>query len=199
MSFYAVAIGRNRGVFTTWKECHNCIDRYKGAVYKKFPTRAAATEWLEPAKVKRPKTVAPTVVYTDGACPNNQDKHKARAGVGVWFNDGDVRNVSEPLPGKATNQRAELMAVIRALEQEPAEDLHIYSDSEYVVLGVKYRLTGWARDSFRKVDNDDLWRRLHVALQENRNIELEHVDGHSGNVGNEAADKLAVAGSLKAQ
>lgn len=56
------------------------------------------------------------VIFTDGACSNNGFEG-AVAGVGVWFGEGDGRNVSEGLPGSIqTNQRAEMMGVIRALE-----------------------------------------------------------------------------------
>ncbi len=56
--------------------------------------------------------IPPVIVYADGSCFGN-GKEGARAGIGVYFGDGDPRNVSEPLPGdKQTNQRAELMVNI---------------------------------------------------------------------------------------
>ena len=54
------------------------------------------------------------VVYTDGACVNN-GKPDARAGYGVYFGEGDKRNVSESYKGPQTNNVAELLAIIRAL------------------------------------------------------------------------------------
>lgn len=70
---------------------------------------AAAARGLEADRGK-------VVIFTDGACSNNGFEG-AVAGVGVWFGDGDGRNVSEGLPGSIqTNQRAEMMGVIRALE-----------------------------------------------------------------------------------
>ncbi len=53
-------------------------------------------------------------VYTDGACSNN-GRPDARAGFGIWFGDNDERNVSESFTGPQTNNRAELLAIIRAL------------------------------------------------------------------------------------
>jgi len=49
----------------------------------------------------------PIVVYVDGACQGNGTA-SARAGYGVYFGPNDPRNLSEPLVGVQTNQRAEL-------------------------------------------------------------------------------------------
>jgi ribonuclease HI len=56
------------------------------------------------------------IVWTDGACSNNQERKLASAGVGVYFGPNSPFNISEHLRGNIqTNQRAELTAVIRAL------------------------------------------------------------------------------------
>ena len=57
------------------------------------------------------------VVFTDGACPSNGTEN-ARAGVGVFFAKNSQYNVSEILPGlnPPTSQKAEILAVVRALE-----------------------------------------------------------------------------------
>jgi ribonuclease HI len=55
-------------------------------------------------------------VWTDGACLAN-GQSTARAGIGIYFAKSDARNLSERLSGqRQTNQRAELMASIRAIE-----------------------------------------------------------------------------------
>eukprot|EP01023_Acetabularia_acetabulum_P015687 TRINITY_DN1767_c0_g2_i3.p1 TRINITY_DN1767_c0_g2~~TRINITY_DN1767_c0_g2_i3.p1 ORF type:complete len:634 (-),score=76.73 TRINITY_DN1767_c0_g2_i3:50-1864(-) len=45
-SFYAVAVGRNPGIYETWGECKDQTDRYSGAVFKKFPTLEAAQDFM---------------------------------------------------------------------------------------------------------------------------------------------------------
>lgn len=193
---YAVAKGRKVGVFNTWSECERSIKGYRGAVFKSFRSAADATRWLEEATVANVKSAKDAVVvYTDGACENNQSKH-ARAGVGVWFGNGDARNVSEPLAGKRqTNQRAELTAVIRALQIVYDQPLHVWSDSEYCVLGVQHRLHGWAAKQFVRVANDDLWKETHALIVKRQHpFTIAHIEGHSGVRGNEAADRLAVRG-----
>ena len=76
-------------------------------------------------------------VYTDGACSNN-GKPDARAGFGIWFGDGDKRNTSEAFTGSQTNNRAELLAIIKALtilreDIEEGRPIMIYSDSSYSI------------------------------------------------------------------
>lgn len=56
------------------------------------------------------------VIYTDGACSNN-GRSGAKAGLGVWWGHDDPRNVSEPLAGRATNNRAEILAAVRGINQ----------------------------------------------------------------------------------
>ena len=54
------------------------------------------------------------VIYTDGSCSNN-GYEGARAGYGIFFAPESPYNVSEPLPGPATNQRAEMFAALEAM------------------------------------------------------------------------------------
>jgi ribonuclease HI len=85
-------------------------------------------------------TGSTTVVYTDGSClSNGKGDGVAVAGIGVFFGDGDVRNLAEPLAGaRQTNQRAEITAAIRALEllHGTRGDVEIRTDSHYVIKGI---------------------------------------------------------------
>ncbi|KAJ8975890.1 hypothetical protein NQ317_011361 [Molorchus minor] len=55
-------------------------------------------------------------VYTDGACENN-GKPNAKAGIGVWFGEEHPLNVSKPVVGRATNNRAEIQACTEGLNR----------------------------------------------------------------------------------
>ena len=75
-------------------------------------------------------------MYADGACSGNPGP----AGVGVvalW--DDEQRELSEYI-GEATNNIAELTAVLRAVELSAELDrpVRIYTDSQYSI-GVKYQ------------------------------------------------------------
>ena len=89
-------------------------------------------------KIKNHKQILPVInVYTDGACTNN-GKPDARAGFGIWFGEDDTRNTSEFFTGPQTNNRAELLAIIKALtilrkEIEEGRPIMVYSDSSYSI------------------------------------------------------------------
>ena len=47
MVFYAVANGRNIGIFSNWTECNNSVKGYKNAMYKKFDTKEEADCFIQ--------------------------------------------------------------------------------------------------------------------------------------------------------
>lgn len=49
---YAVKVGINPGIYFTWAECEAQVKGYKGAIYKSFPTKEAAENWLDPNNIK---------------------------------------------------------------------------------------------------------------------------------------------------
>lgn len=69
-----------------------------------------------------PQQYSKLIVFTDGACQNN-GKWNSRAGYGVFFGENSPYNISEPLRGHATNQRAEMTAVLAAIQTVLANDL----------------------------------------------------------------------------
>ena len=78
------------------------------------PTRAKKSRSSTSSASSQSTAQEPTVevvVYSDGSCLNN-GKKSARAGVGVYFGPDDPRNVSEPLEGAQTNQRAEIQVCV---------------------------------------------------------------------------------------
>ena len=87
------------------------------------------------------------IIWTDGACEHQADPRIRRAGAGIFYGINHPMNLALPLPGKMqTNQRAELYAVIKAIERE-SRKLEIRSDSEYVVRGMNsfssWKHIGW--------------------------------------------------------
>ncbi|KAI0260463.1 ribonuclease H-like domain-containing protein [Gloeopeniophorella convolvens] len=145
------------------------------------------------------------VVYTDGACSGN-GRSGSIAGVGVWWGNNDTRNLCERCPGAQTNNRAELIAIIRALETTPTTQLPlvIKSDSQYSIKCVTEWLPKWRRTNFvsskgTAVKNVELVMYLdallHAREQSGQSVRLEYVRGHAGELGNEGADALAVGGT----
>ena len=134
-------------------------------------------------------------IYTDGACKGNPGV----GGWGAWLRYGD--HEKELFGGEAhtTNNRMELLAVIRALESiKRPVPLVIHTDSQYVQKGITEWMSNWKRRGWRTADkkpvkNVDLWRQLDELAQRHE-IEWRWVKGHSGDAGNERADQLANKG-----
>lgn len=135
--------------------------------------------------------------YTDGACKKNP-------GVGGWavccFNPPIEKNGFEK---DTTNNRMELVAVIRAFEEIKEDKKYIlYTDSQYVYKGItewrhSWKKKGWKNSMKKEIQNIDLWKELDVLVDKNTNVEYRWIRGHDGNIGNERADKLANEAILK--
>lgn len=147
------------------------------------------------------------VVYSDGACKGNGQVGSV-AGVGVWWGWNDTRNIAERCPGDQTNNRAELIAIVRVLETAPFSQrpLMIKTDSKYSIQCFESWLPRWNANGFRtasgqSVKNAELIRYLAALLYARERagpkVIFKHVRGHVGIEGNECADRLANDGALK--
>ena len=132
------------------------------------------------------------VIHTDGACRGNPGP----GGWGAVLAAGERERELCGYEPETTNNRMELMAVIRALEalKRPC-DVRIVTDSQYVMKGVTEWMAAWKRRGWRTADrkpvrNVDLWQRLDAALARHR-VRWSWVRGHTGHDGNERADALA--------
>ncbi len=120
-------------------------------------------------------------LYTDGAATGNPGP----GGWGVVLCCGDLRKEMSGGYALTTNNRMELMAVIKGLEaiRWQGAEVEVCSDSQYVV---KTLTEGWKRKK-----NGDLWERLD-ALVARFNVKFVWVKGHAGHPENERCDRLAV-------
>ena len=139
-----------------------------------------------------PATEKPAIyLYTDGAASGNPGP----GGYGVVLKCGDL---SKELSGGfalTTNNRMELLAVIKGLEAIRWENavVEVWSDSSYVVKSVNEGwLDNWVLKDFKKVKNPDLWRRF-LELYRRHRITFHWLKGHAGHPENERCDRLAVA------
>ncbi|KAL7409378.1 ribonuclease H-like domain-containing protein [Mrakia frigida] len=111
------------------------------------------------------------VVYTDGSALGN-GKVSSKAGAGVFWGAGNERNVSERVPGSIqTNNRGELLAIIRAIETAPDSKtpLEIRTDSQYSIKCLTEWLPNWRRKGFKNstgggVVNIDLIKHLATLI-----------------------------------
>lgn len=131
-------------------------------------------------------------IYTDGACLGNP-------GPGGWaalIIDNNQERILSGNNEMTTNNRMELLAVIKALESVNHHlEITIYTDSKYVINGItswikNWKTNDWKSSSKTPVKNIDLWKILDVNSQK-QNIKWVWVKGHSGNNYNDKVDKIA--------
>ena len=118
------------------------------------------------------------IIYTDGASKGNPGP----GGYGVVLKYGKHRKELTEGFRKTTNNRMELLAVIKGLEALTRAGLEvtIYSDSKYVVEAVeKGWLWGWLKKGFKGKKNSDLWHRF-IPTYKKQNVKFRWVKGHAG-------------------
>ena len=131
-------------------------------------------------------------IYTDGSCLGNGRKD-AIAGIGVYILGYPQFNLSEPLlTEKRTNIRAELYAIIRAIEivNENKESfigidkVMIKTDSEFSHNCMehwidKWKNNNWTKDDNTKINNIDLLQKLdELMINSSLPIYSKYVRGH---------------------
>lgn len=131
-------------------------------------------------------------IYTDGASSGNPGP----GGYGVVLKAG--KHYKELSGGfrKTTNNRMELLAVIKGLEAlKTPSHVTIWSDSKYVVDAVEKKwVFGWVKKEFKDKKNKDLWIEF-LKLYKIHQIKFVWIKGHNNHPENEKCDQLAVAAS----
>ena len=149
-------------------------------------------------------------VYTDGSASIRRGRWGA--GCGVWFGDKSEHNISAIPPGRQTNNRAELVAVILAIRKvmtlpRKVSRLTVHSDSRLCIDGINKWLPLWEADGWtrmgHRLENADLWKVTKrvmsaVASRPDFSVKFNYVPAHVGIYGNERADRLAKAAARRA-
>lgn len=243
MPYYAVHKGRGGpNIYNTWPECKKAVDGLVGAVYKKFESMEDANKFMkqgfEASGGSKPKGLvrhekyetdnkdeidavlnAPDahrniIAYTDGSCIRQDSK--VYCGYGIVIPDLNIKLSERLNDTKLTNNRAEMRAILHAIEIVPDEmkatkRICIFTDSQYC----KYIFQGtgerYERDGFMKrategggmeeVPNKDM---IKTALSYIRafDIAILKVRAHTGAADthssyNDMADQLANKGAFK--
>ena len=174
--FYVVWSGRQTGVFTDWATTQRAVDKFAGARFKSFPTRAAAEQAfgrggyasIPPKTASRQKSSTSdsersaadpaqqfdVSIYCDGACEPNPGN--AGSGI-VVYRSGELAQlwfgVYNPM---GTNNTAELNALYHALRMAEAEiktgnTVEVCSDSAYSINCIRSWAPGWKRKVGKKL------------------------------------------------
>ena len=131
-------------------------------------------------------------IYTDGSCLSNPGDGGWAAIISI---NGEIKEISGS-EKNTTNNRMELLAPIRALKEMKQSDLiEIYTDSQYVKLGITEWINTWVVNNWKTskkedVKNKDLWIELY-NLNKSLDVKWNWVKAHAGNPMNEEVDLLA--------
>jgi ribonuclease HI len=131
-------------------------------------------------------------IFADGACSGNPGP----GGYGAILRYGKDQKEVSGCAHDTTNNRMEMMAVIKALQQlkRPCK-IKVVTDSRYVVKGMTEWIHGWVKRNWinaqkRSVLNKELWEEL-LKLSKIHQIEWKWIKGHNGHPENERCDQLA--------
>ena len=145
------------------------------------------------------KPIPRVTIFCDGGSRPNP-------GPGAWAailrTDGKEKELSGG-EKDTTNNRMELTAVTRALEQLKCTcEVTIVTDSEYLANAFrqhwidKWKRNGWKTASKELVKNQDLWVALDALISKHK-VAWEWTRGHSGHPENERCDELATETRMK--
>lgn len=137
-------------------------------------------------------------VFTDGACRGNPGP--GSYAYMIQTSSGEVIGKGSEAYKYSTNNKMEMSGVIYALKSlearlTPFDEIHVYTDSKYIVDGMKSWVAGWKKRGWKKADkkepeNLDLWKQLD-AFTTNCHLSFHWIKGHAGHPQNEFVDQLA--------
>jgi ribonuclease HI len=218
--YYVVWAGRQTGVFSDWATTRSLVDKFAGARYKAFPTRAEAEHAFKagtPARanaapraatIRTPlasdATTFDVQIYCDGACEPNPGN--AGSGMAV-YRAGIVTELWYGLYNpNGTNNTAELNALHQALlfgerEIESGSKVQILSDSKYAISCVGTWAPGWEKKDWKKtggeIKNLEIIKSAYALYSSIApQLTMTHVSAHVGTEGNELADRMAMLAVL---
>lgn len=184
--FYAVKKGYQTGIFLTWAECQKQTQGFKGALFKSFPTRAEAENYLNEQSTV---TISEQIdnryyIYVDGSYINGEYSW----GMAIFYHG----QLIETYNGKGTSAEAselhnvagEIQGAIEATKWAIAHDEKIVICHDYI------GLSEWATGNWKT--NKELTKAYAQFMKPHLNlVTFKKVAGHTGISGNEIADKLA--------
>lgn len=193
--FYVVWVGHKTGIFTSWSEAKEQVDRYPKAKFKSFKTHkeaeaafaagsASATNGAKDSlSRKNEKATEPLGVtsekhfnvriYCDGAC----DPNPGEAGSGVaLYRENSLEGLWYGLYNpQGSNNSAELNALFQALhfaseEIGKGKEVQILCDSKYSINCVtnwafSWEKKGWKRKTDGDIKNLDIIQQAHMLFR----------------------------------
>lgn len=185
--YYAVRLGKVPGIYTTWAECQQNVNGFKGAVFKAFSALSDAEKFISGIENQfdEEDKNGRVEAYVDGSYFNG----KYGWGLAV-FKDGNLIFGDCGLGQSADNVQyhniaGEVEAAKQAVfwaERNKIDKITIYHDYQGI--------SEWAEGRWKA--NNRMTMEYAAFMRERRGcVIFRKVAGHTGVKGNELADKLA--------
>lgn len=150
-------------------------------------------------KKRKASEMATVQVYTDGSYSSSRPDG---CGLGVHFPNGEFKDLSEAFTNRPTNQRAELMAIMRAIQQVRKTDadiaIEIFTDSKYAIGACTLWIHNWRKNGWKTTNKEDVLNRdiIEPLSEMLQGVEFHHVPAHTNknddmSKANAVADRLA--------
>ena len=187
--YYAVKVGKNPGIYMTWDECKEQVNKYPKAEFKSFTTMEEAHAFMENKIVEveidsKDTAVAyvdgsfnvDTMVYGYGVVMMYHGREEYYKGSGNEENMSGMRNVAGEILGAT-------YAMKYAYDHD-IKNLVIYHDYEGIA---KWCLGEWKTNKLET----QTYKNKFQEYSKKVNISFVKVKGHSGDKYNDLADALA--------
>ena len=184
ISYYVVHKGRIPAIYTSWNDCKKQIDKFEGAIFKKFTNKQDAELFLKngfgenkkPRSVTRKenddkknnnKIIDETIddetdkifIYTDGSCIKCKN-NISKGGYGIYIPEKNLKIEAPLLNQKITNNRAEMTAIIDSFKYLDESDLLkkicIFTDSQYSMYIFNGTGERYEKNGYKKEDGYDV-------------------------------------------
>ena len=198
---YAVKRGRKPGIYNSWLECKAQIDKFKNCRYKSFCNLEEAKEFLKSSDKNEKndslnkkqvnnssKELNKSYAYIDGSF-NKYTKYYGYGGFLMHEGKKYIIQGSGNKPNyvKMRNVSGEIIAcqeVTKKAIELGIKDLDIYYDY--------YGIEKWATGKWkRNLEETENYHNYMQSIKSQINIKFKKVEGHSGDKGNDEADRLA--------
>lgn len=194
--FYAIRIGRKPGVYTTWDDAQKQVKGFPGAVFKSFPTKEEAQQFV--AMNSEKKTVHPDEyqAYVDGSF--NKSRQQYGSGVVILKGDKVIAELSfggnDPEFISSYQIAGEVFACIEALKWAKAHGV-----AEIAIFYDYQGIASWAEKQWKaNAPISQAYVALFDEVSKGVKVRFVKVKGHSGDKFNDLADELADKGTRMA-
>lgn len=191
--YYAVKAGKTPGVYETWDACKAQVHGFPGAIYKSFPTKKEAEDFVngmqsdaEEHAVSQPELEV--IAYVDGSY--NQGTGEYGYGVVFFYQDEELHYAgkgNDPEMASMRNVAGEILGATCAMEkalEQGAKSITIYHDYQGIA---SWPLGEWKANK----NGTKAYKEYFDSIKNVLAIHFQKVKGHSGDRWNDLADELA--------